>query len=96
MKTFRDYLREAEKHISPSGVKTTMDPSDDDYAINYGKNGLVSKFRKEQGMDVKTGSRRVSEEDKQKTQTKDKTADTDWSGLDDLFKPKADQPLSKK
>ena len=96
MKTFRDYLREAEKHISPSGVKTTMDPSDDDYAINYGKNGLVSKFRKEQGMDVKTGSRRVSEEDKQKTQTKDKTADTDWSGLDDLFKPKADQPLAKK
>lgn len=96
MKTFRDYLREAEKHISPSGVKTTMDPHDDDYEINYGKNGLVAKFRKEQGMDVETGSRRVSEEDKQKTKTKTKDSDVDWGGLDDLLKPKADQPLVKK
>lgn len=35
------------QHISPSGVKTNMNPSDDDYDINYGKNGLVAKFRKE-------------------------------------------------
>ena len=38
----------------------------------------------------------LEEAEKSKTQTKDKTADTDWSGLDDLFKPKADQPLAKK
>jgi hypothetical protein len=98
MKTFRDYLQEAEnKHISPSGVETNMDPNDDDYEINYGKDGGVAKFRKSQGLDVKTGSKKVSEEDKKKkTQTKDKEADADWSGLDDLFKPKADQPLAKK
>jgi hypothetical protein len=96
MKSFRDYLKEAEKHISPSGVETTMDPKDDDYEINYGKNGLVAKFRKEQGMDVKTGSKRVSEEeDEKKTKTKEKEVDTDWSGLDDLFKPRSDQPLAR-
>jgi hypothetical protein len=50
-------------HISPSGVKTNMDPNDDDYEINYGKNGLVSKFRKDQGLDVETGSKKVSEAD---------------------------------
>ena len=94
MKSFRDYLSEAGWHISPSGVKTTMDPRDDDYEINYGKNGLVAKFRKDQGLDVKTGSKKVSEEDRKKTKTKDQEADADWSGLDDLFKPKADQPLS--
>jgi GNAT superfamily N-acetyltransferase len=38
------------RHISPSGVKTNMDPSDDDYDINYGKNGLVAKFRKTKGV----------------------------------------------
>jgi hypothetical protein len=38
------------QHISPSGVKTNMDPSDDDYDINYGKNGLVAKFRKAKGV----------------------------------------------
>ena len=57
-----ELLLETKSHISPSGVKTTMDPSDDDYAINYGKNGLVAKFRKERGLDVKTGSRRVKED----------------------------------
>jgi hypothetical protein len=96
MKTFRDYLQEAEKHISPSGVETTMDPTDDDYDINYGKDGGVAKFRRSQGLDIKTGSKRVSEEQKKtKTQTKDREADTDWSGLDDLFKPKNDQPLAR-
>ena len=34
------------------------------------------------------------EEAEKKTKTKDQEADADWSGLDDLFKPKADQPLS--
>ena len=62
MKSFRDYLSEAGWHISPSGVKTNMNPSDDDYEINYGKNGLVAKFRKDQGLDVKTGSKKVSED----------------------------------
>jgi hypothetical protein len=33
-------------HISPSGIKTNMSPTDDDYAINYGKNGLVAKDSK--------------------------------------------------
>ena len=60
---FWELLLEAKSHISPSGVKTTMDPSDDDYAINYGKNGLVAKFRKEQGLDVKTGSRKIKEDE---------------------------------
>jgi hypothetical protein len=49
------------QHISPSGVKTNMDPSDDDYAINYGKNGLVAKDRKLRDVDVKTGSKKVAE-----------------------------------
>jgi hypothetical protein len=35
------------------------------------------------------------EETEKKTKTKYQTTDTDWSGLDDLFKPKADQPLAK-
>lgn len=56
-----EILVEAKAHISPSGVKTTMDPSDDDYEINYGKKGLVAKFRKDQGMDVETGSKKVTE-----------------------------------
>jgi hypothetical protein len=93
MKTFRDYLQEAEKHVSPSGVETNMDPSDDDYEINYGKEGGVAKFRKTQGLDVKTGSRRVKEDEK-KQKTKVKDADTDWSGLDDLFKPKGPSDLT--
>lgn len=46
-------------HISPSGVKTNMPKDDDDYDINYGKNGLVAKFRKDRGVDVKTGSKKV-------------------------------------
>ena len=36
-----------------------MPKDDDDYAINYGKNGLVAKFRKDRGVDVKTGSKKV-------------------------------------
>jgi hypothetical protein len=35
------------------------------------------------------------EEAEKKTKTKDQSTDTDWSGLDDLFKPKADQPLAR-
>ena len=34
-------------------------------------------------------------EAEKKTDTKVKDADVDWAGLDDLFKPKADQPLTK-
>jgi RNA polymerase sigma factor (sigma-70 family) len=41
---------EGKKHVSPSGVETNMAPSDDDYDINYGKNGVVSEFRKAQGV----------------------------------------------
>ena len=36
-----------EKHLSPSGVVTNMDPKDDDYEINYGKKGLAGKFIEE-------------------------------------------------
>lgn len=43
---------------------------------------------------MKTFKEYLNEAEKKKTQTKDKEADADWSGLDDLFKPKADQPLS--
>jgi hypothetical protein len=32
----------------------------------------------------------------EKTKTKTKDSDVDWAGLDDLLKPKADQPLAKK
>jgi len=49
------------KHTSPSGVKTNMSPTDDDYDINYGKDGSVAKFRKAQGLDVKTGAEPVNE-----------------------------------
>ncbi len=35
----------------------------------------------------------VAEEDKKKTKTK--SQDTDWSDLDDLFRPKSDQPLTR-
>ena len=44
-------MSEAKMHTSPSGIKTNMDPSDDDYDINYGKNGLAAKFRKQKGVD---------------------------------------------
>lgn len=60
--SLESYIAEkGKKHISPSGVETNMDPSDDDYAINYGKNGSVAKFRKSQGLDVKTG-KQIKEE----------------------------------
>ena len=55
-------VAEGKKHISPSGVETNMDPSDDDYEINYGKNGNVAKFRKKQGVDVKTGNKKAANE----------------------------------
>ena len=44
-------MSEAKMHTSPSGIKTNMDLSDDDYDINYGKNGLAAKFRKQKGVD---------------------------------------------
>jgi hypothetical protein len=56
-------FKESKKHISPSGVETNMAPTDDDYAINYGKDGNVAKFRKKQGLDVKTGNKKVDEVD---------------------------------
>jgi hypothetical protein len=49
-------------------------------------------YLKESGWSVHADS--VSEEEK-KTKTKDQEADTDWSGLDDLFKPRDDQPLAR-
>lgn len=51
-------FKEAKMHISPSGVKTNMSRKDDDYEINYGKNGLVAKHRKKLGLDVKTGEKK--------------------------------------
>jgi hypothetical protein len=46
--TVRDYMKTKEgDHTSPSGVVTNMDPKDDDYEINYGKNGLAGKFIEE-------------------------------------------------
>jgi hypothetical protein len=56
-------FKEGKTHISPSGVKTNMDPSDDDYAINYGKDSNIANFRKKQGVDVKTGNKKVDEVD---------------------------------
>lgn len=53
-------VAEAKKHISPSGAETTMDPGDDDYEINYGPDGGVAKFRRSQGLDVRTGSKKVT------------------------------------
>lgn len=53
----KSVLTEGKTHISPSGVETSMDPSDDDYEINYGKHGAVAKHRKELGQDVKTGEK---------------------------------------
>lgn len=55
-------FKEVKAHISPSGVKTNMDPKDDDYDINYGKDGAVAKFRKSKGLDAKTGSKKVKED----------------------------------
>ena len=59
--TFEQYSEtaEAKTHISPSGVETSMDPSDDDYEINYGKHGLAAKDRKKRGVDVKTGDKKA-------------------------------------
>lgn len=48
--------KECPEHLSPSGVKTTMCPDDDDYEINYGREGLVAKDRKSRGVDVATGT----------------------------------------
>jgi hypothetical protein len=42
----KDYA-EGKMHTSPSGVRTNMDPSDDDYEINYGKNGVAANMKKE-------------------------------------------------
>lgn len=38
------------EHVSPSGVKTNMDPTDDDYEINYGKDGLAGKDKANESM----------------------------------------------
>lgn len=57
-------MAEGPWHISPSGVKTNMSPTDDDYEINYGRDGQVAKFRKDQGLDVRTGSKKVSDGEK--------------------------------
>ncbi len=35
--------KECDWHASPSGKKTNMCPDDDDYEINYGKNGLAKE-----------------------------------------------------
>jgi len=40
----------APTHVSPSGAKTNMSPKDDDYAINYGKNGMAAQDKQEQPM----------------------------------------------
>lgn len=46
--TTRDYMKAKEdQHMSPSGVETNMDPEDDDYEINYGKDGLAGQFLEE-------------------------------------------------
>ena len=42
----RDGRGDDEWHISPSGAETNMDPSDDDYEINYGPEGLAGKFQR--------------------------------------------------
>jgi hypothetical protein len=55
-------IKEFAEHISPDGVKTNMNPKDDDYHINYGPGGLVAPFRKSHHLDVKTGSKKVQEE----------------------------------
>jgi hypothetical protein len=34
---------EGKMHTSPSGVRTNMPPTDDDYEINYGKNGAAAQ-----------------------------------------------------
>ena len=38
----RVMMREGKWHTSPSGVRTNMSPSDDDYEINYGKHGAAA------------------------------------------------------
>lgn len=77
-----------EMHISPSGVETNMDPSDDDYAINYGKDGGVAKFRKSHGLDVRTGSKKLSEI------TQDSSSQNNIKDLFGKFLPLAAQYLS--
>jgi len=55
--TFEQYSEtaEAKTHISLSGVETSMDPSDDDYEINYGKHGAAAKDIKEQDNEKSEG-----------------------------------------
>lgn len=62
----KSVLTEGKTHISPSGVETRMDPSDDDYEINYGKHGTVAKHRKELGQDIRTGEE-IDEVEESKT-----------------------------
>jgi len=62
----KSVLTEGKTHISPSGVETSMDPSDDDYEINYGKHGTVAKHRKELGQDIRTGEE-IDEVEESKT-----------------------------
>jgi len=46
-KTVDNCVKMEDQHTSPSGVITNMDPKDDDYEINYGKDGLAGKFIEE-------------------------------------------------
>ena len=49
-------------HISPSGKKTNMDPEDDDYEINYGKDGAAASLEEISPSDI-VGSMREEETD---------------------------------
>ena len=77
---------ERKTHISPSGVETSMDPNDDDYEINYGKHGTVAKHRKEIGLDIKTGTRKIKEGGVGRITKQNQTADV---GPDEVKKQAA-------
>ena len=50
------------KHVSPSGVETTMCPDDDDYEINYGEKGAAASLEEISPSDI-VGSMREEETD---------------------------------
>lgn len=87
----KESVNEGKMHISPSGVKTNMDPSDDDYQMNYGKNGLVAKFRKKQGLDVETGDKKIRKEETEHLEEKNvPTSPEKWAQAKAQAKAKFD------
>ena len=62
IKRMQEMMGVCPKHVSPSGVETTMCPDDDDYEINYGEKGAAASLEELSPSDI-VGSMREEETD---------------------------------